>query len=61
MPIHAISKPVKSFQLPLSDDILKVLHSGDELLLTGVMYVGRDAAHKRLIQSLFPVLPELAP
>jgi len=52
MPIHAISKPVKSFQLPLSDDILKVLHSGDELLLTGVMYVGRDAAHKRLIETL---------
>jgi fumarate hydratase subunit beta len=38
--------------LPLSDDILETLHAGDELLLTGAMYVGRDAAHKRMIETL---------
>jgi fumarate hydratase subunit beta len=42
----------KSVTLPLSDDLLETLHAGDELLLTGVMYVGRDAAHKRLIEAL---------
>jgi len=38
--------------LPLSDDVLATLHAGDELFLTGVMYVGRDAAHKRMIETL---------
>jgi len=38
--------------LPLSDDTLETLHAGNELLLTGVMYVGRDAAHKRMIETL---------
>lgn len=38
--------------LPLSDEVLETLHAGDELLLTGTMYVGRDAAHKRMIETL---------
>jgi fumarate hydratase subunit beta len=42
----------RSITLPLTDDILETLHAGDELLLTGVMYVGRDAAHKRMIETL---------
>jgi fumarate hydratase subunit beta len=41
-----------SIQLSLSDDVVETLHAGDELLLTGVMYVGRDAAHKRMIETL---------
>ncbi|MDP2840208.1 MAG: Fe-S-containing hydro-lyase [Syntrophales bacterium] len=28
------------------------MHAGDELLLTGAIYVGRDAAHKRMIETL---------
>jgi len=36
----------------LSDEVLETLHTGDELLLTGVMYVGRDAAHKRMIDAV---------
>lgn len=43
---------VRRVRLPLSDDLLEGLHTGDELLLTGVMYVGRDAAHKRMIEAL---------
>ena len=46
------SKIPKGVTLPLSDDLLETLHVGDELLLTGVMYVGRDAAHKRLVEAL---------
>jgi fumarate hydratase subunit beta len=42
----------RSVKLPLSDDLLETLNVGDELLLTGVMYVGRDAAHKRMIETL---------
>jgi fumarate hydratase subunit beta len=47
-----ISKIARNVELPLSDDVLETLHAGDELLLTGVMYVGRDAAHKRMIEAL---------
>ena len=38
--------------LPLSDEVLETLRAGDELLLTGTMYVGRDAAHKRMLETL---------
>jgi fumarate hydratase subunit beta len=50
--MKTVSKIAKRVPLPLSDDLLKGLHAGDELLLTGVMYVGRDAAHKRMIEAL---------
>ena len=52
MPMENISKIARNVELPLSDDLLETLHAGDELLLTGVMYVGRDAAHKRMIEAL---------
>jgi len=42
----------KKITLPLNDEILKDLKAGDNLLLTGVMYVGRDAAHKRMVEAL---------
>ena len=42
----------RNITLPLADDILETLRAGDELLLTGVMYVGRDAAHRRMIETL---------
>ena len=43
---------VKKVTLPLTDETLKDLRAGDNILLTGVMYVGRDAAHKRLVEAL---------
>jgi len=43
---------VKNVLLPLTDETLKDLRAGDNILLTGVMYVGRDAAHKRLVEAL---------
>ena len=42
----------KRITLPLTDEILKDLKAGDNLLLTGVIYVARDAAHKRMIEAL---------
>jgi len=43
---------VKRVTLPLTDETLASLKAGDNVLLTGVMYVGRDAAHKRMIEAL---------
>lgn len=42
----------KKVMLPLTDDTLKHLKAGDNVLLTGVMYVARDAAHKRMVEAL---------
>ncbi len=39
-------------KLPLTDDIVSSLKAGDSVLLTGYIYTGRDAAHKRLIELL---------
>jgi fumarate hydratase subunit beta len=33
---------------PLAPDDVRRLHAGDEVLLTGVIYTARDAAHERL-------------
>lgn len=37
---------------PFTKEIAKTLHAGDLVLLTGIIYTGRDAAHKRLIDLL---------
>ncbi len=37
---------------PLSDADLEKLKAGDKVLLNGVIYTGRDAAHKRLFDLL---------
>jgi len=42
----------KKIMLPLTDETLKDLKAGDEVLLNGVIYVGRDAAHKRIVEAL---------
>jgi len=38
----------KKMTLPLTDKDIMSLKSGDKVLLTGVLYTARDAAHKRL-------------
>jgi fumarate hydratase subunit beta len=37
---------------PLTDDIIEQLHAGDKVTITGIIYVGRDAAHKRMMEAL---------
>ena len=37
---------------PLTESAIEQLHAGDKVSITGVIYVGRDAAHKRLVASL---------
>jgi len=48
---------VKKVRLPLTDKTLEGLKAGDNILLTGTMYVGRDAAHKRIIEALDKGMP----
>lgn len=43
---------IKKISLPLNDKIIESLHAGDNILLTGYIYTGRDAAHKRLCKLL---------
>ena len=43
---------VKKVSLPLTDDIIAELRAGDNISLTGVLYVARDAAHKRMVNAL---------
>ena len=38
--------------LPLKEQDIVRLKSGDRVLLTGVLYTARDAAHKRLVEAL---------
>lgn len=37
---------------PLEEKDIMSLHAGDSVLLSGVIYTGRDAAHKRLFELL---------
>lgn len=42
----------KIVNTPLTDDTTKGLRAGDRVLLNGIIYTGRDAAHKRLVEML---------
>jgi len=46
------ARPVVDLQLPVCDDAFSALRAGDSVLLSGRVYVARDAAHKRLAQAL---------
>jgi len=37
---------------PLDEETIKNLRAGDQLFITGVIYVGRDTAHKRMVEAL---------
>lgn len=34
---------------PVSDEVIEKLRTGDRIYITGVLYTGRDSAHKKLI------------
>ena len=42
----------RSIRLPLNEREARALRAGDSVLLSGVLYTGRDAAHKRLCRRL---------
>ncbi len=41
-----------SITTPLTHELAKKLHTGDEVLISGEIYTARDAAHKRMIETL---------
>ena len=42
----------KQLQTPLTKEKVKTLHAGDYVYITGTIYSARDAAHKRLTETL---------
>ena len=42
----------REVQLPLAGEVVRELHSGDYVYLTGGVYTARDAAHKRMCKAL---------
>lgn len=42
----------KIVNLPLDDETVSDLKAGDRVLLNGIMYTGRDAAHKRIAELI---------
>lgn len=42
----------KRVNVPLDDEILMQLRAGDSVLLNGIIYTARDAAHRRMIEAL---------
>lgn len=43
---------IRYINLPMSDEQIRELKVGDICYLTGVIYTGRDAAHKRLVELI---------
>ncbi len=43
---------MKKITLPLTEQVIKNLKAGDNILLSGVLYVARDTAHRRMIDAL---------
>jgi fumarate hydratase subunit beta len=37
---------------PLTDEVIEKLRAGDKVTITGTIYVGRDAAHKQMVEAL---------
>ena len=49
-----------SLTVPISDEEIRALHVGDTVYLNGVIVLGRDAAHKFIVENFIrnPVPPE---
>lgn len=43
---------MKKIQTPLTQAMIKELRIGEELLITGIIYGARDAAHKKMLETL---------
>ena len=42
----------KQIQTPLTDEVVRLLHAGDEVLISGTVLTARDQAHKRLCELI---------
>ncbi len=41
-----------SIESPIKPEAVKALKTGDKILITGILYTARDAAHKRMVEAL---------
>src|SRR3990172_10374471 len=57
MPFEPLGDGRKRVRAPLSDEEVRALHAGDVVLLSGTVYVARDAAHKKLLEDLDAGIP----
>lgn len=48
---HPMSDSI-TIRTPLTDDAVAGLSIGDRVLISGIIYTGRDAAHKRLVEQI---------
>jgi fumarate hydratase subunit beta len=46
-----VSEPIR-LTTPLSSEDVQALKAGDPVLLNGIIYTGRDAAHKRIVDAM---------
>ena len=42
----------KSITTPVNSDVISNLIAGDKVLISGIIYTARDAAHKRLVNLI---------
>lgn len=47
-----IMAEIKNITTPLAEEVVKDLHAGDFVRITGPVYTARDAAHKRMYEAL---------
>lgn len=52
MTVPAENKEPVRLITPISDDVLRSLVVGDSVLITGIVYTARDAAHKRMVEMI---------
>jgi fumarate hydratase subunit beta len=57
MPVEVLEDGRKRVSAPLSDEDVRALHAGDVVLLSGTVFVARDAAHKKLLEDLDAGVP----
>jgi fumarate hydratase subunit beta len=46
-----MNEPIR-LTTPLTEKQIAALHAGDQVLISGTLYVARDAAHKRMVATL---------
>jgi len=47
----------REIESPLSPEVVSQLRAGDQVLLSGIIFSARDAAHRRLVEALEKGLP----
>ena len=57
MPVELFEDGRKGVSAPLSDEDVRALRAGDVVVLSGTIYVARDAAHKKLLEDLDAGVP----